>query len=98
MEAAALPEAELVVIDAIELDDIDSVALLDDPVADFALAVEDADFAELLIESVIELAEAEEIDEAAEEAEEAIVILAEADGLGVIDSTVFLLSITKGAL
>jgi len=64
------------------------VALLDDVVADFALAVEDADVIDLLIES------------ADEEAEEAVVILAVADALalGVTDSTVFLLSTTKGAL
>lgn len=64
------------------------MALLDDVVADFALAVEDADVIDLLIES------------ADEEAEEAVVILAVADALalGVTDSTVFLLSTTKGAL
>ena len=80
-----------------EVDALDSEVVLDDLVADFALAVDDVDFAKLVLAAIDEVAEETE---EAEEAEDATVMLLVADALplGVIDSTVFELSTTKGAL
>ena len=69
---------------AVALAELDPVALLDDLVADFAVAVEDADVAELLIEFVdeeAEEAEEAEVAEEADDAEEAVVMLAVTDAL-----------------
>ena len=66
---------------AVALAELDPVALLDDLVADFAVAVEDADVAELLIEFVDEEAEVAEVAEEADDAEEAVVMLAVTDAL-----------------
>ena len=76
---------------AAEVDELEPDVLLDDLVADFALVVEDSAFEELLADSV---------DDDAVDADEAMVMLAVAEALvpEVIDSTVFELSTTKGAL
>ena len=66
---------------AVALAELDPAALLDDLVADFAVAVEDADVAELLIEFVDEEAEVAEVAEEADDAEEAVVMLAVTDAL-----------------
>ena len=98
---------ELAPVLAADFDEVDELApgmVLFDMVADFALAVDDADIAEVILEAIEEVAAIEE--EAADETEEAdeeadaivMLLVADALALGVIDSTVFELSTTKGAL